>query len=60
MRYFIPFSVALASIAALAACGALREAQDDMQPPVGAPGLTLETGALRLDADATTSDPWAL
>jgi hypothetical protein len=58
MRYFIPFSVALASIAALAACGALREAQDDMQPPVGAPGLTLETGALRLDADATTSDPW--
>jgi hypothetical protein len=34
-----------AAVAMLAGCGALRQAQDDMQPPIGAPGTMLQTTA---------------
>jgi uncharacterized repeat protein (TIGR03803 family) len=37
---------ACAAAAILAGCGALRQAQDDMQPPIGAPGAMAQTSAI--------------
>jgi hypothetical protein len=44
--------------AMLAGCGALRQAQDDMQPPIGAPGEVRQTSAFATHADRGTS--WML
>jgi hypothetical protein len=47
-----------AAAALLAACGALRQAQGDMQPPSGTPGAILQTRAVATGADRRGS--WML
>jgi hypothetical protein len=47
-----------AAAAMLAGCGALRQAQDDTQPPVGPPGAMPQTSAIRARADRGKS--WML
>jgi hypothetical protein len=42
----------------LAGCGALRQAQDDMQPAIGAPGATTQTSTIATHADRRKS--WML
>jgi len=51
------FSVCAAA-AALAGCGALRQTQDDVQPPLGAPSVRLQAHAISMRADRGES--WML
>jgi hypothetical protein len=50
-----PCALGLIGMMLTAGCGALRQAQDDMQPPIGAPGATPQTTAVAVRAVRGTS-----
>jgi hypothetical protein len=49
-----------AAVAMLAGCGALRQAQDDVQPPIGAPGAMPQAAAIAAHVRHPVADPTSL